>query len=494
MRRLSFLPLFFTALSIAFVVALTIRLRQQGREETARVAATAPVTPPAAVTRTVPAAETQTVTIGKPKAEADVRASARQDVGQAAARQDDGLKPVPHPPEPSALSRMLAPIMKALGAGASPKPDSNPQPRQQSTAERREREQPKDPNSDSSPPQLVSIEFVPPQVSDGEQATVVITAVDDLSGIRGISGTIGSPTGKALQGFAEQREGDSNRYLGRVTIPKNAEEGLWRVNFLNMSDNASNSVTLSYAQGTVPAGAVLRVVSSGNDASPPTLKNVWGDRRSMRGGEKNIIFVEASDDKSGVNLVSAVFQSPSKFARLGAGCKRGEGDVWQCELSVPSCLDCGDWQLEQITLQDKANNLATYRQDNPLLQAVRINIEGDGCDNTPPILQSLVLDNSTIVIGRDVAVVTVTLVTSDDSCGVSGVSGQFSGPGAGSGGFFPLQQGGDPSTWVGRLTLDPRAARGAWRINSIQLTDRGHNLRIYYANDPVLQNGVFHVR
>jgi hypothetical protein len=47
---------------------------------------------------------------------------------------------------------------------------------------------------------------------------------------------------------------------------------------------------------------------------------------------------------------------------------------------------------------------------------------------------------------------------------------------------------------VGRIQLDPRAPRGVWRINSIQLNDRGHNLRVYYANDPLLQNGVFHVR
>ncbi len=388
-------------------------------------------------------------------------------------------------------------MIKALGGGSS-KPSSGsqaletPGQTQGTRSHAPEKETPKDPNSDTMPPQLLSIEFVPPQVHDGEEASVVVTAVDDLSGIRGVSGTISSPTGKALQGFATQREGDSNRYIGRVVIAKNAEEGLWRISFLNMSDNASNSVTLSYAQGGVPSSAVLRVVSSNSDSSPPVLKNVWVDRRAMRGGEKNIVYVEAVDDKSGVNLVSTVFQSPSKLARIGAGCQRGDGDVWQCELSVPTCLDCGDWQLEQVTLQDKANNLATFRQDNPIVQSVKINIQGDSCDNTPPVLQSLILDTKDIVVGREPIIVTVTIVASDDICGVSGVSGQFTGPGAGSGGFFPLQPSG--GTWTGRIQLDPRAARGLWRINSIQLTDRGHNLRIYYANDPVLQNGIFHVR
>jgi hypothetical protein len=239
---------------------------------------------------------------------------------------------------------------------------------------------------------------------------------------------------------------------------------------------------------------VLRVISSNSDSTPPTLKNIWVDKRAIRGGDKAIIFIEAVDDKSGVSLVSAVFQSPMRLARIGAGCQRGDGDVWQCQLPVPNCIDCGDWQLEQVTLQDKANNLATFRQDNPLVKATKINIGGTACDNTPPVLQSLLLDNIDVILGEHGAVVTITIVATDDNCGVAGVSGQFVGPGTGSGGFFPMQQSGDSSTFTGRIQLDAHAARGVWRINSIQLNDRGHNLRVYYASDPLLANGMFRVR
>ena len=116
------------------------------------------------------------------------------------------------------------------------------------------------------------------------------------------------------------------------------------------------------------------------------------------------------------------------------------------------------------------------------------------CDNTPPVLQSLRLDTNLVDTSRGPAVVIVTIVASDDNCGVSGVSGQFVGPGPGSGGFFPLQPSGDPSTFTGRIQLDPHAARGVWKINSIQLNDKGHNLKVYYSNDPLLANGVFQVR
>src|SRR5262249_21531207 len=140
--------------------------------------------------------------------------------------------------------------------------------------------EPKDPNSDTTPPQLLSIEFQPPTIHDGEETMLIITAKDDLSGIRGISGTLTSPTGKALQGFAQQREGETDRYVSRITIPKDAEAGIWKISFLNLSDVATNMVTLSYGQGTIPANATLRVTSANSDSTPPTLISASLARRA----------------------------------------------------------------------------------------------------------------------------------------------------------------------------------------------------------------------
>src|SRR6266849_714358 len=506
MRRSRFLPIFLT---IVFVIVLFARLRREMREPVKTTTAS----PSTATTSSPPPlqspAETMTLEPATKKTTGTTNRGAPASTGPAQPKDGQPPKPVHRvspspnasaPPHQSAISRVLSPIVKALTPSKPPPPvPTTPPPQtsaqsQGSSLKQPEHETPKDPNSDTTPPQLIAIEFMPRQVHDGEEATVAITAIDDLSGIRGISGTMSSPTGKALQGFATQREGDSNRYIGRVVIAKDAEAGLWRVSFLNMSDNASNSVTLSFAQGTVPQSAVLNVVSSNSDSTPPTLKNIWVEKRAVRGGEKDAIFIEATDDKSGVNLVSAVFQSPTKLARVGAGCQRTEGDVWRCDLNVPTCIDCGDWQLEQVTLQDKANNLATYLADNTLVQPVKISNSGDACDNTPPVLQSVTLDSRDVDVSRGATTVVVTVIATDDNCGVAGVSGQFIGPGTGSGGFFPMQQTGDPNTFMGRIQLDAHAARGTWRINSIQLNDKGHNLRVYYTSDPLLAGAVFQVR
>lgn len=497
MRRFSFLTVFLTCLTIAFAIAVVVRIRayrssvvdgQPPLSETTTAGG-------AAATDTgAGASSTGTIVSVSPAAEQRARmreqllretqpAAAPSAVTQTVAQPRRAQQPAPTAAAP--VSREPLPPPKVV-AVAQPQPShANPVSAVAPA--------PKDPNSDTTPPQLLSIEFDPSEIHDGHEARVVMTATDDLSGIRGISGTVTSPTGKALQGFAGVRDGETNRYIGHVMVPKNAEEGAWRVNVVTMSDNASNSVTLSLAQGTLRTAAVLRVISSESDQTPPALKSIRVEKPSMRVGEPNPIYVEASDDKSGVNLVSAVFQSPNKRARIGAGCRHGDGDEWICELSLPSCIDCGEWQLEQVTLQDRATNLATYRTDNPIVANTKINIGGDACDNEPPRLLSAVVDDPVVTLGRDAVAVTITITATDDACGVEGASGQYAGPGTGAGGFFPFRKA-SGDTWVGSVPIDPRAPRGTWRITSIQLTDKGHNLRIIYANDPLLANATFVVR
>ena len=400
-------------------------------------------------------------------------------------------------PVPSSRPQVVRPAQPASVPAATRPIDrgtSNPQPGGGGAKGTPPTPEKNDPNSDTLPPQLISLEFNPPNINDGGETTLAIVASDDLSGIRAISGTLTSPTGKAIQSFSQQREGETNRYLSRITIPKDAEEGTWKVSFLTMTDNATNMATLSYAQGTIPPTAVLRVTSSRSDSVAPTVRNVWLAKRAMHTGEPNTLFVDAQDDKSGVRLVAAVFVSPAKIARIGVGCKRGEGDVWECSLAPPECLDCGEWALEQLQLQDNANNYATIRQDNPLVRDVRVSIIGESCDHTPPVLQAVSIDKPSVTIGRDEPVVAITLTVTDDLCGVGGVSGHAVGPGTNAGTSFAFAQQGDSTSWIGYVRLTANVPRGLWHLQSLTVNDKGQNVRIYFENDPLMQRATFLVR
>lgn len=510
-RRPPFLPVFLTLLAIAVAAALAYRVHSY---RTAEAGAQRTVTarmdaPQPQQTAPSPPAETGTIVEVSPSSAPVLTREQRYrellamgSSPEAAAVQSEiesqQAKAAAQRKGPGAQSAALKPInppgsTKPVVQPATVQHNSTTTTGDASTTTSKP-EEPVDPDSDTVPPQLVSIEFNPPQVHDGEETMLIITAVDNLSGIRGISGTLTSPTGKALQGFAQQREGESNRYVSRVLIPKDAEEGTWKISFLNLSDNATNMTTLNYGQGTIPPNAVLRVISSRSDSAPPTLRSVSIARRAMRSGETNSLFVEAEDDKSGVKLVSAVFVSPSKLARLGFGCRRGDADTWECIITPPECLDCGEWQLEQIQMQDNANNYTTVRGENPLVGAVRLNITGGTCDNTPPVLQTLILDKPYLVIGQGDPVITVRVQVADDSCGVGGLSGQITGPGTNAGTFFAFAPEGGDGTWVGTFRFNTNSPRGVWRVQSITVNDKGQNLRIYYASDPVLARGQFVVR
>jgi hypothetical protein len=521
--QISFLSIFLTLLTVAFATALVVRVRaysvrvpgastaapiQAGRVSVAngtfgmrRGNASLPadgVTPSSPVSQPARASSSSTPALTRAQRFRELLALSAPVASPAPAKQQVKPAAAPTPVKPqSTIAKLLQPIVNAFNskpAGPASSSASQPQPGTPNTST-----DPRDPNSDTTPPQLLSINFDPPQVEDGGDTTLIITANDDLSGIRGISGTLASPNGKAVQGFAQQREGDSMRYTSRIHIPEKAQEGIWKVSFLTLTDLATNTATLSFAQGTLPPTAVLKVTSSASDSTPPTMRSVWLDRRAMRAGEHNTLFVDAQDEKSGVHLVAAVFLSPLKQARFGVGCQKGTSDVWQCDILPAQCLDCGDWTLEQVQMQDNANNFATVRggPENPAtaaVAAIRLNITGDSCDNTPPVLQSLQLNRTEIFMGRDEPVIQFTAQVSDDACGTGGVSAQIVGPSSGSSGtYFSFQQA-EGNTFIGTVRLDPHSAHGVWRVQSVTVTDKGQNLRMYYANDPLLARATFTVK
>jgi hypothetical protein len=537
-KPIPFLPLFFASLTILFAVAVVYRVRayragdarMTGRTASAGTGALSESSPsgrPGAELMPLPpegthgdAAGMNTATIedatGSYAANPSRPVSSREqrfnellratvgsgDPASGAAVSQPVVAPPPAPLKPqSAIARLLAPVVNAL-TGNSSSSNANAQPAvnhlKDATPSPRDRDKEKvekDMTSDTTAPQLTALQFDPPAIHDGEETVITVVATDDISGVRNISGSVTSPTGKALQGFALQPAAE-NRFIGRIVVPKDAEEGIWHINFLSLSDNASNTQNLNFAQGTMPPTAQFRVTSSRPDSSAPTVKAVWLDKPAITSNEKVLVFVTAEDDKSGVNLVSGVFQSPSKLARIGFGCRPGDGTTWQCEVTPPKCLDCGNWQLEQIQMQDKANNMATIRMDNPVVGAVKLNVTGEFCDSTPPALTSLTLDTP-VVSNIEPSTITLTAFVGDDQCGVSSVSGQAAGPAVAGQQpprlYFSFTPGAE-GQWTGKLTIPKFTAKGTWSIVWLQTLDKGSNLKTYSQSDPVLVNAKFTVR
>lgn len=521
-------------LGVTFAVAVWMRLRSLEENDPViqtASAATAATALEDATTTAAPGTRYETYTLEPAGSSSSAADRPNESQAQRSAREqryEELLRSAP-PPGPAAqpaankpaepptlFDRVVNPIATALGINRpkppqqnaalnAPRPQQPPQnppsgsndpppPRTNTSDEPRNPQNEDDRETDLVAPQLFAAEFVPPQVGDGEETMLVAMVQDNLSGVRSVSGVITSPSG-SLQGFACSREGDSNRYVARITIPKDAPEGVWTVKYLNLTDNASNQANLNQAQGTLPRTAMFTVRSSAPDSAGPVLRQVWLDRSVMRAGEKNTLFIQADDEKSGISFASGVFVSPAKAARIGFGCRAGSNGIWECPVTPGTCLDCGVWALEQVQLQDKANNMSTFRGDNQFVKAVALDIAGDSCDAIAPTMTMITL-NPTVVSNAQASVITVQATLHDEGgCGASTLSAQAVPPG-GVGGqrrpvtFMPSTDG---TTFVGRLEIPQFAAKGDWTIAWIQALDKGGNLRAYGATDPIVARATFRV-
>ena len=350
-----------------------------------------------------------------------------------------------------------------------------------------------DRDTDIQPPRLISAEFIPPQVQDGEETVFTATIVDNLSGVRSASGIIVSPSGSVHQFSAVA--GGGTLFVARVKVPRDAPVGVWVVRDLTLTDHAANSTRLRRHPGALLSAAFFRVVSSSPDKSGPQLKSVWLGRADMRAGERNTVFVQAEDDKAGVAAVSGEFVSPGKSARIWFKCAPAEGGTWHCPVVAPPCVDCGAWRLEQVRLHDKVGNRTTFRSEHAAVSNVVLQLAGDQCDSVAPVITTLSVNPLVVSNARANTVEVRAIVEDQGACGVARLSGEAVPP-RGLGGqrhpilFKPL---GDGVTYIGTLDLQQAAVRGQWAISWIQVFDRGKNLRTYSGNDPLIAGATFQV-
>lgn len=517
MKRVAFLPLFFTALTVLFAGAVWLRLRSYEPVEMAKAAGNGAPRNPGSADEGVFTRGGSELTIADGTEASNVVRTSSSSLSERERRYNELLRSAPPPaprpaPKPSLLDRMIAPLADALGvrpkaaqpAPAAAAPSSSPRvqdpapvsPRTPDrAADRPGPAEDDDPDTDLVAPQLMAAEFQPPEVHDGEETVFAAIVTDNLSGVRSVSGVIASPSG-SMQGFACMREAETNRFVAKIMVPEDAPAGTWVVKYLTLTDNASNSINLNAAQGGLPPTASFRVTSADADATGPKLTGITLEKQAMRGGERNTVFVQAEDDKAGVSLVSGVFVSPAKTARIGFGCKTGgAGDTWECTFTPPTCLDCGDWRLEQVQLQDKANNLTTFRGDNPIVSRVLLNIGSDRCDSAAPVITSLVLDPTVVSNAQATTIRVQATVVDEGGCGVQSLSGQATPPG-GVGNqrrYISFAPSPDGANFTGTLEIPQFAAKGRWSIAWIQALDKGHNLRAYSTNESVVAGATFRV-
>jgi hypothetical protein len=403
-------------------------------------------------------------------------------------------KEVPHAPDSRAGGPAVATSGQEGSGAVSPGEGTTPEAKSPVDVERG--------SSDRTPPVLELLRFDPPVVEGGSVTTLTIQASDDLSGVKSVSGEIRSPNGLATLPFWSRDAGGGNTFTFAITIPREAESGVWYVSWISLTDGAANSsLVQAPSAAAAPPGGTLTVSSSESDSTPPEVLQIWFDRATVDGGEKNVIRVEARDDSSGVTSITGACQSRSKSALIWFTCAlNAESGTWEGDVPIPSTADCGNWGVQQLAAKDKAGNTTLLMGDSPLVARAgfQVSFRAD-CDATSPTLDAFDL-SPTIVSSETATEILVTATVYDEGSGAVAMTGWFEGPVA-EGGQVPKNyfrcspDPNDPEApWTGKVLVPQFAAKGTWKVGVIRLEDKARNFREYTPADPVVSGRVFEVQ
>ncbi|MCD6459518.1 hypothetical protein J7L67_02490 [bacterium] len=347
--------------------------------------------------------------------------------------------------------------------------------------------------SDSEPPELILIRFEPDELVPGQEATVVVQAVDNLSGVKSIFGVLKSPSQSAMISFSCALLNPDGTFKGVVKIPDHAEAGQWFLHSVRVTDKVFN--TRNYSKNyPILHNSFITVVESDSDITAPKLVSIFIDPPQAQGNEKVNVMVDATDDKSGVYRVYGLLSSPSNNAKLSFACRYSkELNVFEGIVNIPSDAESGFWQVEYLRLEDTAKNAKTYyRRSNPdIFEGAKVDVLTEGSDSKPPVLEDIYITPLTVVYGQSLK---IHVKASDDVSGVASVSGRIQSPSAQ--GYMPFfcKYDSEADDYIAEIIIQQNTEVGLWQIDSLVISDNARNqVRFSKIKDPILQQSNFEV-
>jgi hypothetical protein len=212
-----------------------------------------------------------------------------------------------------------------------------------------------------------------------------------------------------------------------------------------------------------------------SDAAPPQVTAIWFDPRQVSPGDNISVYVQATDNLSGVNAISGTSKSPSGTAVLSFGCERSDTeDSFVGTLAIPDQAEMGRWYLTFLQVSDKASNRKTYAVNSALLTNAYFEVVGSDSDNVPPEVTAVYVNPLELEGGDSVQ---VTVEAEDDKSGVARISGVFMSPSKHARLSFSCRNEGEPNLFYGHLTIPEDAEAGQWTLEWLQAQDGARNTK-----------------
>lgn len=227
---------------------------------------------------------------------------------------------------------------------------------------------------DADPPQLLSVSLDRQTVAPGEAVQVSVEVNDEISGVRFVSGTFQSPSGKAWAPFTTSDQGGS--WTGPVTIPEDGECGEWTLQRVTAIDEANNQATWGSGDERIAGISFYRSFSGSCDSDPPILTRLELSPKIVSNESSSQVRVTAFIDDLGSGVASASGfvmaadhsnGSPQRVHFVLRESSEAPGAPWIGTIEIPQHSMIGRWEIRALRISDQARNQKTYGVSDPAM-------------------------------------------------------------------------------------------------------------------------------
>ncbi|MEG1142153.1 MAG: cell wall-binding repeat-containing protein [Clostridia bacterium] len=327
---------------------------------------------------------------------------------------------------------------------------------------------------DRKAPTIKKIEFDKESYKAGEEVKIQICAEDDLSGTDSMVINTVNPKGESVDciiGISFDENGVANySYI----LSEYVQGGTWNVESISLQDKAGNSE--HYTSGVHFDGTFKVEPNDKEDVKAPTIKEIKFDKESYEAGEEVKIQICAEDDLSGADsMVINTVNPKGESVDCIIGISFDENGVANYSYILSEYVQGGTWNVESISLQDKAGNSEHYTSGVHFDGTFKVE-PNDNEDTKAPLIKKIRFDKKDYKAGEEVKIqvytednlsgtknMTITIVNSKGEITNQTLGVQFDEKGVAE--FL--------------YELDKYSMIGTWKVASISLQDKAGNSEYY---------------
>lgn len=326
---------------------------------------------------------------------------------------------------------------------------------------------------DGQAPVLHGITTDADSVNAGQTMNVIMTVVDDFTGVSYVALDAKSPSGgQTLHAGGGVQHSSENTYTFPIAIPTNAEDGMWSISQVLVMDAVANQ---DYLYSPNDFTQTFRVVSEQSDTEKPELVSI-AVTEEVTYGEVVTLTVVAVDDLSGVTTLRATAKSPTgKQSEQFMQWQLVGENTWQSSIVIKDYAEQGYWKITQLDIEDNAHNKATFYYGNSYDAGFTVKSTNNRADTQAPQFSEIKLSPKQLRYGNTV---TLSVTLTDDLSGIdegslfamleSFTNGQYQ---------YSQQWSHDPgtNTYTTSFTVPKFSEIGPWHLGRLVVRDKAGN-------------------